>query len=134
MAKNEASENKYFASLKERGYQNLKCTPAELAAKTPEDLLRVLMKEGEELVEAELSKGKIIPLPSKTKSDPKVLENALAAMSKNPYVRARIKILNDLPAERRKQIEDMEKNGKTNNATYEQFAKMVSKLGDQFSS
>lgn len=132
MAKSDKGE-RHLESVKARGYQNLQCTPAELAAKTPEELMRVLMKEGEAIIEAELNKGKIIPLPSKTKSEPKALDNALAAMSKNPYVRARIKILTDLPPARRKQIEEMEKTGNTDNHTYEQFSKMVAKLGDQFS-
>jgi DNA-binding FadR family transcriptional regulator len=134
MAKSDAMGERYLQSVKERGYENLKCTVAELTAakltaKTPEALIRVLCAEGAEIIAAE-EKAKTPPVPP---SENKRLQDALAASTKNPYVRARLKILNDLTKDRRDQIEGMEKNGKTNNPTYEQFIKMVTKLGDDFS-
>ena len=129
MAKSDAKGNRHLQSVKERGYENLKCTAAELTAKTTEDLIRVLCAEGAEIIAAE-EKAKTPPVPP---SENKRLQDALAAATKNPYVRARLKILNDLTKDRRDQIEAMEKNKKTNNPTYEQFVKMVMKLGDEFS-
>jgi hypothetical protein len=129
MAKSDAKGDRYLQSVKERGYENLKCTAAELTAKTPEELIRVLCAEGAELLDAEV-KAKTPPVPP---NENKRLQDALAASTKNPYVRARLKILNDLPKERRDSIEAMEKNGKTDNPTYKEFVQMIMKLGDKFS-
>lgn len=120
--------SKYLQSIKDRGYENLKSTVAEQAAKNDEDLIRVLIVEGNALLKAEDKTP-----PPKPPNDNQRLQDTLAANTTNPYVRARLKILNDLSDERRNRIEEMEKNGKTDNPTYEQFAKMVVKLGDQFS-
>ena len=126
MAKSDAKSNRHLQSVKERGYANLKCTAAEIAAKTPEELIRVLCAEGEELLSAKTTTGTTSP-------ESKRLNDTLATADPNPYVRARVKILNDLPKSRREQIEAMEKTNNTNNPTYAQFLKLVTKLGDQFS-
>jgi len=124
--------DKYWKSVKARGYENLKQTPAEAAAKTPEDLIKVLLREGAELLAADENKNKT-PEPPKPKSDAKALEKAMGEMSKNPYIRARIKVLNDMSEEKRKRIEELEKNGQTDTVTYKEFVKMVTLLGDKFS-
>lgn len=122
---------KYRKSVKDRGYENLKQTPAEASAKTDDTLLKVLVKEGLEIINAEQGKSpSTTPTP---KDDSKNLEKAMGEMSKNPYVRARIKILNDMTEDRRKRIEEAEKTGNMDTYTYKDFVKEVIKLGDQFS-
>lgn len=121
---------KYKKSVEARGYKNLKQTPAEAATKTDEELVMVLLKEGRDILEAEDNKGKIRPEPPNPKTNPKTMEDA---MSKNPYIRARIKVLNDIPEDRRNRIEELEKTGQTDTNVYKEFVKMVTLLGDKFS-
>jgi hypothetical protein len=121
MAKNNVNNDKYWESVKLRGYDKL---PQPTHVETIEELAA----EGERLLQAE---GKLpTPTPS---NDSKRLQDTLAAATDNPYVRARVKILNDLPKERRERIEQMEKAKNTDNLIYDQFVKMVVKLGDQLS-
>ncbi len=117
MAKSESKPNRYQQSVKERGYENL---PIPDHTET----MMELCIEGMKLLKEEK------PAP---KVENKRLQDALAASASNPYIRARLKILNDLPPERRNQIEEMENKGKTNNPLYEKFAKMVATLGDKLS-
>lgn len=65
---------------------------------------------------------------------PKVLDNALAKMSDNPYIRARAEVLKKMIPSLRKQIEEMEKTKNLDNRIYKDFVQEVRKLGDSFSS
>ena len=111
---------KYFDSVEERGYNKLKPLNRE-------ETIAELVAEGMKLLKAEENPAETPPC------DNKRLQDALAATTKNPYVRARLKILNDMSEERKRRIEEMESNGKTDNPTYAEFAKKVIKLGDKFS-
>ena len=121
MAKSDAKSNRYLQSVKERGYENLPVPDHE-------QTMMELCAEGEKLLTEEEKKSPISPKP-----ESKRLNDALAASAVNPYIRARLKILNGLPPEKRTQIEEMENKGKTDNAFYKKFVKMCSDLGDKLS-
>jgi hypothetical protein len=89
-----------------------------------------LCLEGMKLLEAEEKSPTVVP---PKQDDQKKLETALGTKSANPYVRARIKILTDLPEARRKMIEKMEADGKIDNRTYDDFNKAIASLGDKLS-
>jgi len=108
-------------SVKARGYENLKGMAIEPA--DPQELLRMLVKEGDALLAAEEPATPVT-----------ALESALGSKSNNPYIRARIKILNDLPPKVRSEIEHMEKTGKINNSVYRKFTVAIALLGDKLSS
>lgn len=102
----------------------------EIGSLTPPDheqTIDELAAEGMKLLEVEANQK---PHPPSSK---KVLENALGAMSKNPYIRARLKVLHNLPAWRKAEIERMEKTGDTQNKYYQEFVKMVTDMGDSLS-
>lgn len=124
MAKDDLQSNlnKYKKTLKKLGRDKLKPLEKEL---TIEELCAQGLKE----MDAENSKTST-PL---SKKESQVLETALGAMSTNPYVQARVKILNDLPPAKREQIQKMEETKNTDSKTYDEFVKMVVKLGDQLS-
>lgn len=63
---------------------------------------------------------------------PEILETKLGSMSPNPFVRARIQILNKMDAFHRNEIERMEKANDTENRIYNEFAHNVRVLGEQF--
>lgn len=65
--------------------------------------------------------------------DKKKLESKLASTSDNPYVRARIQILNKMDALARGVIEKMEKGELKKDRRYDEFSKAVMALGDQLS-
>lgn len=112
----------YIASIKARGYENLKPSPY-----SPDDplIMDKLAAEGHKLLEADDKSAPSVPK--------KTLETALGEKSKNPYVRARIKVLGDLAPSRRDRIIEAEKKGNTDTFEYKEFVKMVRKLGDEFS-
>ena len=112
---------KYLESVKARGYENLK---PEVYPEDPVELIRFLIKEGDALLVAEEPSK---PVPAK------VLEDKLGSNDENVYVRARIKILSDLPSKVRTEIEQMEKTGKINNPVYKKFVRAISILGDKLS-
>ncbi len=120
MAKSESKPNRYQQSVKERGYENL---PIPDHTET----MMELCIEGMKLLKEEEKKS--APKVDETKR----LQDSLAASASGPYAKARLKILNDLPPERRIQIEEMEKKGKINNPLYEKFVKMIATLGDKLS-
>lgn len=98
-----------------------------------EQLMEHLAKEGEALLAAEAPKkvvGKIVP---KKQDETPRLNTALAAASKNPYVRARAQVLMKYPEWRRKEIATMERTGNTDNKHYEDFVHEVATLGDKLS-
>jgi hypothetical protein len=88
-------------------------------------IMGTMAREGEILLRQSESPNES---PSKKK-----LESVLGEHDKNPYIRARIRVLKDIDPLRRKNIEEMERTGKTNNHQYQDFVKMVTTLGDKFS-
>ena len=129
MPKAKDNFEKYRAHLKERGYDKL--TPMAVEPPDLNMLMKKLAMEGNLLLEQDdLAK---IKKPTSNTDSPKVLENALGDISKNPYVRARIQVLKDLSTERRERIEKMEKTGNIDNSIYAEFIKMCRILGDRFS-
>ena len=62
------------------------------------------------------------------------LEDALAKMSDNPYIRARVEILKKMGAIARSVIEKMEKGELPKDDRYDKFCKAVAVRGDQISS
>lgn len=115
---------KYRAHLSEIGTKNL--VPPKNTERNA--LMKELAAEGMKIL-AEEEKSTSNPCGERKK-----LTEALANSSSNPYIRARNKVLMDLPEERRKSIEEMEKTGKTNNRIYDEFVKMQRTIGDKFSS
>jgi len=129
MSKTEDNFKKYQETVIARGYTNLK------AQKLPKDLnevMKALAKEGQALLDrAELNNCKqSLPMTSTPSKD---LEQALASKDSNPYVRARAQVLKDLPEEKRNRLLEMERTGKMENGIYQEFVRMVRKLGDTFS-
>ena len=108
-------KTKYQESVIARGYQNL------VPLKT-EPTIEELLKEGHALLNAESSPAK----------EGKAPEPAPGAPT-NPYVRAREKVLSDLPKSRREKILAMESNNDISNKTYNEFIKHVTELGDKYS-
>ena len=105
--------------------QNLKPVNQSL---TPDQYLCQALQEGYALLEAEGS-GSVKPKAS-VKPSP-ILEDALAKMSTNPYVRARIEILNKMTPIARSVIEKMEKGVLPKDIRYDTFCKAVSIKGEQ---
>jgi len=92
-------------------------------------LIQALCAEGFEILAEEAAKkAKKTSVPKK--DDSEKLKDKLASTDKNPYVRARQIVLDKLPTWRRKEIEEMEKNGNTNNKIYSDFVAEVAKIGD----
>ena len=52
--------------------------------------------------------------------------------TQNPYLRARIEILNKYPEWRRNEVREMERTGDINNAHYDAFVHEVALLGDTY--
>ncbi len=96
-----------------------------------EETLGELVAEGRKLL------GEADPKPTVKKTikadDKKKLESKLASTSDNPYIRARIQILNKMDALARGVIEKMEKGELPRDRRYEEFTKAVTTLGDQLS-
>jgi hypothetical protein len=109
--------------------QNLKPRPSGL---TDEEYLTLAIKEGEELLAAEAKNSVKKPEPFAQPSAK--LQDALAKMSDNPYVRARIELLNKMGAIARSVIEKMEKGELPKDDRYDKFCKQVAIRGDQISS
>jgi hypothetical protein len=97
----------------------------------PDKLISFLAAEGMKLLEAEeraIKKPKVRNTNEQTK-----LDTVLGMISKNPYIRARHMILEKMSLARKKELEDMEKSGNTDNKKYQDFIKEVAKLGDSLS-
>lgn len=83
-----------------------------------------LVAEGERLLKEEALQFKSQVI-SKEK-----LETKIETLSSNPYVKARIEILNKMTPFHRREIEVMEKEGNINNRFYEEFCHNVRLLAD----
>ena len=139
MAKNDTRDIAiYLASVKARGYENLKAdkySPNDpllmdkLAADGHKLLAEDLKKEGTNVVD-----GFDQSALNKVAADAKKLETVLGEKSPNQYVRARVKVLGDMLISRRERIEKMERENNLDNPYYKEFIRMVIKLGDSLSS
>ncbi len=129
MSKTEDNFKKYQEMLIARGYTELK---SQKLPKDPNEVLLQLSREGQDILNREeLAKCKqSLPITSSPSKD---LEQALAAKDSNPYVRARAQILKEMPFARRERIQEMERTGKIENDTYQEFVRLVRKLGDSLS-
>lgn len=88
------------------------------------------VSEGYLLLAADEKKG---TLPATVKLDEtKRLNNTLGSTSSNPFIRARIQILNKMSPFDRHEIERMEKTHDLNNRFYEDFVHRVRVLGEEF--
>jgi hypothetical protein len=121
MTEAESNLEKYRAHVKATGYDKLR--PLKNQPADDNELMKRLGDEGMKLLAEEATAA----------SNPKTLDAALGATDPNPYVRARTQVLKDLPADKRARIELMERDKKTDNAVYDEFSRMVAKLGDKFS-
>lgn len=118
MTRSEQSFKKYIANVQARGYQ-------KLSKPTREETLDELIAAGNRLLEKDIASAKVSP---KSSSPPKLDLDA-----KNPYLRARTTVLMDMSDQRRKRLLEMEAEKNTNNPVYDEFVRLVIKLGDQFS-
>jgi cytochrome c-type biogenesis protein CcmH/NrfG len=102
----------------------------------PEKLIQHLAAEGAKLLAAEekTKPAKVVGKIQPKKTDEVKLTETLGLTSKNPYIRARIMVLQKYPAWRRSEIGTMEQNGDINNKFYEEFVREVAALGDKLSS
>lgn len=127
-----------------KGYEEylnaVKLTPmSRFNLPTPmhEETLSELVVAGYKILEAEAkAKGGIPPVPTKPvppKDDMKRLESQMASTSDNPYIKARIQILNKMTPIARGIIEKMEKGELPKDSRYDSFAQAVANLGDKFS-
>lgn len=99
---------------------------------TFEQHLAQAIKEGNELLALDYKAPANKPkTPAKTSP---ALEEALAKMSDNPYIRARTEILKKMTPEARSVIEKMEKGELKKDTRYDTFCKAVTIKGDQLSS
>ena len=106
--------------------QNLKPVDPSL---TFEQYLTIAIKEGNALLEAE---AKAQPKKPATAPQPSpVLEDALAKMSDNPYIRARHEVLTKMSPAARSVIEKIEKGELPKDSRYDTFCKAVSARGEQ---
>jgi len=108
--------------------QNLKPVNPKLSF---EQYLSQALQEGYAILEAEGSGSVTKPVSVKTSP---ILEDALAKMSDNPYIRARAEILNKMSPIARSVIEKMEKGTLPKDPRYDTFCKAVTIKGDQISS
>lgn len=133
MAKNDSSNT--FGDFSNK----IKLTPDRMNLKPVnsklsfEQYLMIAIKEGHALLDEEAKNAPKDSVTKPTTPDSVKLENKLGEVSKNPYVRARIEILNKLSPEARTVIEKMEKNEIERDLRYERFCKAIQIKGDQLS-
>ena len=72
-------------------------------------------------------------LPAPLKDEKKKLDTALGKNDPNPYIRARAEVLGKLKKSAIEKIEQMEKEGKTDDRFYKEFMQQVIALGDKLS-
>jgi hypothetical protein len=102
-----------------------------LPAPDHQETLDELIAEGDRLLKLDEKKTTPpAPKPTVKKPDP-IISNA--PLSKNPYVRARTKVLMAMPEGERKVIEKMEKGELPQDSRYERYVKAIMTEGDKFS-
>lgn len=130
MPKTENDENfkKYQNRIKGLGAKNL-------VPPVKEPTMSELAAEGLKLLEEEslVKNHKAVPITVRHIDDRKKLDKALAISSTNPYVRARVMILEKLSPLAKNELAEMEKTGNINNKKYEMFVHQVAVLGDKLS-
>jgi len=94
-----------------------------------EETIKELVEEGNRLLIEEQKTNKVSP----PKDDSKQLDTKLATNSKNPYICARVQLLNKMKEGERKIIEQMEKKELERDLRYDRFIKEVTVLGDKLS-
>lgn len=109
--------------------QNLRPVDPKL---TFDQYLTIALKEGNALLKAE-TKTKPAPKASTTATPSPVLEDALAKMSDNAYVRARVEVLKKMTPETRAIIEKMERGELPKDLRWDTFCKAITIKGDQLS-
>lgn len=107
---------KYLANIKHRG---ISIIPDH------EETITELIAEGDRLLAEEAAASKPDPSDSAVPTPTKKI-----AESSNPYLRARMTILAEMDSEKRKLIERLEKEGKTDSYQYTDFVSQIQKLGD----
>lgn len=90
------------------------------------ELMGHLAAEGEKLLKSEEKTKPVV-------DESKKLDMALGLSSKNPYIRARVMVLQKMPKWKRNEIHDMERTRNINNPHYEEFVHEVAILGDNLS-
>ena len=130
------SNNSTFGDFSEK----IKLTPDRMNLKqvnqklTFEQHLSQAIQEGYALLEEDAKNPKnSVKAPGSVKPSP-ALEDALAKMSDNPYIAARVEILKKMSPIARSVIEKMEKGELPKDLRWETFCKAVTIKGDQISS
>ena len=100
-------------------------------ALTFEQYLAQAIKEGEALLAAEAKTPGSVTKENSGK--PPILEDALAKMSDNPYVKARIQVLQKMKPEAKVIIEKMERGELPKDSRWDTFSKAITALGDKLS-
>ena len=107
--------------------QNLKPRPKGL---TDQEYFMVALKEGHALIAVDEKNPSVTPASAKTISK---LQNALAKLSDNPYVRARAQLLEKMRPTLRADIEKMEAGALPKDDRFNTFCRSVTELGDKLS-
>ena len=115
----------------------MKQLSAQKAKATKRDqTIAEMVAEGNRLLEEEEREknSKKKPEPPKPQPDETTkLESTLGSISENPYIRARVQLLNKMTPEARKVIERIEKGELERNHVYDRFVHDVALLGDNLS-
>lgn len=135
-----APENDEYKEKLERVYLNRlsRCTsnmPMPGPLMTPRQIVLQAIIEGYRILDMEAAyeaQQKIKGKPEPKAQKPELLETKLGSMSPNPFVRARVQILNKMSDFHRNEIERMEKDGNTDNRVYNEFAHQCRILGEEF--
>lgn len=110
---------------------NLQPISDEEAIVNDKNIAKLVAEGNALLAEEEKRKEKKPAAPLKDES--KKLETKLATTSSNPYVRARMEVLQKMAEDKRAIIEKMEKGSLPKDSRYEEFCKQVRIRGDQLS-
>ena len=123
MTEAESNLEKYRTHLQETGYDKLR--PMKNQPADENELMKRLGVEGLLLLEED-NKKSITDEKSK-------LDSTLGEKSSNPFVRARIEVLEKMTLSQRSRILKMEAENNLDNPIYQDFVKSQRILGDEFS-
>lgn len=98
---------------------------------TEAQYLELCLKEGHAMLAAEEKASKPASKPSVTPAQK--LDDTLARNSTNPYVRARIKLMDQMLPSYRSVIEKMDRNELPRDKRYDKFVNEIIELGDKYS-